>query len=55
MDNPREKFSSQAAPELLAGLRYLARTEGRHFQAVLEDAECAATWKAGPMAMSGLR
>jgi hypothetical protein len=34
----REKFSSQAAPELLAGMREIARREGRHFQAVLEDA-----------------
>ncbi len=35
---PREKFSSQAAPELLAAMRAIARSEGRHFQAVLEDA-----------------
>jgi hypothetical protein len=34
----REKFSSQASPELLAGMREIARKEGRHFQAVLEDA-----------------
>ncbi len=34
----REKFSSQASPELLAALRKIARTEGRHLQAVLEDA-----------------
>ena len=34
----REKFSSQASPELLAGMREVARTEGRQFQAVLEDA-----------------
>ena len=34
----REKFSSQASPELLAGMREIARREGRHFQAVLEDA-----------------
>jgi hypothetical protein len=34
----REKFSSQASPELLAGMREIARTEGRQFQAVLEDA-----------------
>ena len=34
----REKFSSQASPELLTGLRQVARDEGRHFQAVLEDA-----------------
>ena len=38
MASTREKFSSQASPELLADLREIARTEGRHFQAVLEDA-----------------
>ncbi|MDE0034625.1 MAG: hypothetical protein OXU75_16075 [Deltaproteobacteria bacterium] len=35
---PREKFSSQASPELLAALREIARQEGRQFQAVMEDA-----------------
>ena len=34
----REKFSSQASPELLAEVRKIARDDGRHFQAVLEDA-----------------
>ena len=34
----REKFSSQAAPELLGAMREIARKEGRQFQAVLEDA-----------------
>ena len=34
----REKFSSQASPGLLAGMREIAREEGRQFQAVLEDA-----------------
>ena len=38
MATTREKFSSQATPELLAAMREVARTEGRHFQAVLEDA-----------------
>ena len=38
MAQTREKFSSQASPELLAALRADAREEGRHFQAVLEDA-----------------
>ncbi len=38
MDVPREKFSSQASPELLAAVREIAREEGRHFQAVLEEA-----------------
>lgn len=34
----REKFSSQASPDLLAKMREIARSDGRHFQAVLEDA-----------------
>ena len=34
----REKFSSQASPELLKGMRAIARKEGRQFQAVLEEA-----------------
>ncbi len=34
----REKFSSQASPELLAAIREIARKEGRLFQAVLEEA-----------------
>ena len=38
MAQRREKFSSQESPELLAALRAAARQEGRHFQAVLEDA-----------------
>ena len=38
MPVPREKFSSQASPDLLAAMREIARREGRHFQAVLEDA-----------------
>ena len=33
----REKFSSQAAPEL-AAMREIARSDGSHFQSVLEDA-----------------
>ena len=41
MVGPREKFSSQAHPELLEGMREIARNEGRHFQAVLEDAMSA--------------
>ncbi len=35
---PREKFSSQAAPEVLLALRDIAETQGRQFQAVLDDA-----------------
>ena len=38
MVTTREKFSSQASPELLEGMREIARTEGRQFQVVLEDA-----------------
>jgi hypothetical protein len=34
----REKFSSQAAPEVLAALRQLAEAQGRQFQAVLDEA-----------------
>lgn len=34
----REKFSSRASPELLNGMREIARKEGRQFQSVLEDA-----------------
>ena len=38
MASTRQKFSSQASPELLEGIREIARKEGRQFQAVLEDA-----------------
>jgi len=34
----RQKFASQASPQLLTELRALAQLEGRQFQAVLEDA-----------------
>lgn len=34
----REKFSSQATPEVLAALRQIAESEGRQFQAVLDEA-----------------
>ena len=34
----KEKFSSQADPQLLAALRGIAVEEGRQFQAVLDDA-----------------
>ena len=34
----RQKFSSQVSPVLLEGMREIARKEGRHFQAVLEEA-----------------
>ena len=34
----REKFSSQAAPEVLAALREIAKQQGRQFQAVLDEA-----------------
>jgi len=33
-----QKFSSQADPELLTALRTIAKQDGRHFQAILEDA-----------------
>lgn len=38
MATKMQKFSSQAEPELLATLRTIAQQDGRHFQAVLEDA-----------------
>ena len=34
----REEFASQAAPEVLAGMREAAAAEGRQLQAVIEDA-----------------
>ena len=34
----REKFSSQAAPKVLAALRRIAEAQGRQFQAVLDEA-----------------
>lgn len=34
----REKFSSQAAPDVLAALRQIAENQGRQFQSVLDDA-----------------
>jgi predicted transcriptional regulator len=56
----REKFSSQASPELLAALREIAHEEGRHFQAVLEDAmreyiESKARGKVRPEVMAHYR
>jgi len=38
MATAREKFSSQADPQLLAKVRTLADREGRQFQSILEDA-----------------
>ncbi|AJQ93442.1 hypothetical protein [Gynuella sunshinyii] len=39
MSSPaREKFSSQAAPEVLAALRQIAESQGRQFQSVLDEA-----------------
>ena len=34
----RERFSSEAAPDVLAVLRHLAKSQRRQFQAVLEEA-----------------
>ena len=34
----REKFSFQAAPDVLAALRQIAESQGSQFQAVLDDA-----------------
>lgn len=39
MNTPvREKFSSQASPRVLASLRQIAESQGRQFQAVLDEA-----------------
>ena len=38
MGMQRVKFSSQASPALLSSMREIARSEGRHFQAVMEEA-----------------
>ncbi|MDP1711176.1 MAG: hypothetical protein Q8K86_01795 [Candidatus Nanopelagicaceae bacterium] len=38
MTSAREKFSSQADPQLLAKLRQVAESEGRQFQSILEEA-----------------
>ena len=38
MGMQRVEFSSQAAPEVLAAMREIARSEGRQFQAVLQEA-----------------
>ena len=34
----REKVSAQAAPEVLAAMREIAESQGRQFQAVLDEA-----------------
>ena len=34
----REKFSSQTAPDVLAAMRQIAESQGRQFQAVLDEA-----------------
>ena len=39
----REMFSFEASPEVLAALRQIAESQGRQFQAVLEDALCEYT------------
>ena len=38
MPTAPEKFTGQAAPELLAAMREIARREGREFEEVLEEA-----------------
>ena len=38
MVTAKEQFTGQASPELLASLREIARSEGRDFEATLEDA-----------------
>ena len=56
----RVKFSSQVSPDLLAGMRAIAKHEGRHFQSVLEDAmssyiEAKAQGKVRPEVMAHFR
>ena len=60
MATTRQKFSSQADPVLLAGMREIAQAEGRQFQVVLEDAmrsylESKAQTKVRPEFMAHLR
>ena len=38
MVTAKERFSGQAAPELLAAMRSIAQAEGRDFEAALEEA-----------------
>ena len=38
MVTAKERFSGQAAPELLAAMRNIAQAEGRDFEAALEEA-----------------
>ncbi len=38
MKEPRQKFASQAAPEVLEALRSIADEEGRQLQVVIEQA-----------------
>lgn len=38
MSTKREKFSSQAAETILADTRALAKSQGRQFQSILEEA-----------------
>ena len=38
MDTAKEQFTGQASPALLASLREIARSEGRDFEATLDDA-----------------
>ena len=38
MADQRVKYASQADPEILERMREIAREDGRHFQAVMEDA-----------------
>ena len=38
MVTAKERFSGQAAPELLAAMRSIAQADGRDFEAALEEA-----------------
>ena len=60
MVTAKEQITAQASPELLASLGEIARSEGREFEATLEDAmrlyvECKTGSEAQPDAISHFR
>ena len=60
MVTAKEQFMGQASPELLASFREIARSEGRAFEATLEDAmrlyvECKTGSEVQPDAIAHFR
>ena len=60
MVTAKKQFTGQASPDLLAFLREIARSEGRDFEATLEDAmrfyvECKTASEAQPDAIAHFR